>query len=105
MIDKQNKPLIANSTQELQNDSFDREFGVAVVEGLVYNQVTGTLDRMVQPGQELPTSGLNGSIALSYDGSGNLQYIDETIGSTTYRTTLTYDGSNNLTGVSSAVET
>ena len=53
----------------------------------------------------LPTSGNNGSLTFSYDGSGNLQYIDETIGSTTYRTTLTYDGSNNLTGVSSAVET
>lgn len=51
----------------------------------------------------LPTSGNNPSTALSYDVDGNLQYIDETIGSTTYRTTLTYSAGV-LVGVSEAVE-
>jgi hypothetical protein len=69
-----------------------------------YSKFDGDGRVLVNP-DILPTSGNNGSIALSYDGSGNLQYIDETIGSTTYRTTLTYDGSNNLIGVSSVVET
>lgn len=52
---------------------------------------------------KLPTSGNNPSTALSYDVDGNLQYIDETIGSTTYRTTLTYSAGV-LVGVSEAVE-
>ena len=51
----------------------------------------------------LPTEGNNPSTSLSYDIDGNLQYIDETIGATTYRTTLTYT-SGVLTGVSEAVE-
>ena len=46
----------------------------------------------------------NPSTVLSYDGSGNLQYIDQTIGAHVYRTTLTYSGTT-LTGVSAAVQT
>ena len=46
---------------------------------------------------------LNASIALSYDGSGNLQYIDKTIGSTVYRKTLIYS-SNVLQSISSWVQ-
>lgn len=50
-----------------------------------------------------PTDGNNPSTDLSYDVDGNLQYIDETIDGTTYRTTLTYtDGV--LTNISAAVE-
>jgi hypothetical protein len=51
----------------------------------------------------IPTEGNNPSITLSYDIDGNLQYIDETIGAKTYRTTLTYTGGV-LTGVSEVVE-
>lgn len=47
--------------------------------------------------------GGNPSTALSYDVNGDLQYIDETIGTTTYRTTLTYTD-RVLTGISEAVE-
>ena len=46
----------------------------------------------------------NSSIVLSYDGDNNLQYIDEVINGTTYRTTLTYDGGGKLSTISSAVE-
>ena len=101
MIDKQGKPLTANSTQELQNDSFDREFGVAVVEGLVYNQVTGTLDRMVQPGQELPTSGSNASLEVS---TVTTTTIQKTIGTTTYQKTVAKDSSDNSIEVSAWTE-
>ena len=45
----------------------------------------------------------NGSTALSYDANGDLQYVDETIDGTTYRTTLSYT-SRVLSGVSEAVE-
>ena len=93
----------AEQQQNMDNLSFDREFKLNTVENLVYNQKTGKIDRMVQPGQTLPTSGLNPSTALSYDENGDLQYIDETIGTTTYRTTLTYID-RVLTGISAAVE-
>ena len=50
-----------------------------------------------------PTDGNNPSTALSYDVDGNLQYIDETIDGTTYRTTLSYTGGV-LTNISEAVQ-
>lgn len=72
--------------------------------GRVGGVSTGQAFKFVAPiDGGLPTDGNNSSITLSYDGSDNLQYIDETIGGTTYRTTLTYTGGK-LTGVSSAVE-
>lgn len=39
------KPEIEKSEQELFNKSFDREFDVLAVEGLVYNPTTNALDR------------------------------------------------------------
>jgi hypothetical protein len=51
----------------------------------------------------LPTAGNNPSTTLSYDVNGDLQYIDETIGSDTYRTTLTYTA-RVLVGISEAVK-
>ena len=54
-------------------------------------------------GEKLPTSGNNPSTVLSYDGNGDLQYIDETISGTTYRTTLSYTD-RVLTSISEAVE-
>lgn len=93
----------AEQQQNMDNLSFDREFKLNTVEALVYNEKTGKIDRMVQPGQTLPTSGLNPSTVLSYDENGDLQYIDETIGSDTYRTTLTYTA-RVLVGISEAVK-
>jgi len=90
----------SNTEQWALNNSVDREFNVLAVEELVYNPVTGTMDRMVQPGATIPTSGTNPSLVLSYDGSGNLTGIAKTIGTTTYTKTLTYVASV-LTGVSS----
>ena len=54
-------------------------------------------------GEKLPTEGDNPATALSYDVNGDLQYIDETIDGTTYRTTLTYID-RVLSGISAAVE-
>lgn len=95
--------FIQHSEQTVQNSSFDEDFGVSVVEGLVYNPITGQLDRAVQAGQTLPTSGTNPSTVLSYDGNGDLQYITETIGADQYRTTLTY-AARVLTNISAAVK-
>jgi hypothetical protein len=93
----------AKSVQEIWNLGFDTEFNLPVVENLVYNPTTCEMERMVQAGQLLPTDGNNPSTVLSYDIDGNLQYIDETIGVKTYRTTLTYTGGI-LTSISEAVE-
>jgi hypothetical protein len=94
---------IKRSSQNILNDSYDEIFNVLTTESLVYNPVTGVLDRMVQPGATLPTSGTNPSTVLSYTGA-NLTTVTETINGVQYRTTLGYDGSNNLISVSSAVQ-
>lgn len=68
------------------------------------NQTNGNQQTKIKETVPTDSTKNNSSIALSYDGSGNLQYIDETIGTDVYRTTLTYNGSNVLIGVSSAVK-
>ena len=54
------------------------------------NQTDGSQVTKIK--ETVPTDALNNnpSTTLSYDVDGNLQYIDELIGATTYRTTLTY---------------
>lgn len=100
-----NRPLgqTKYSEQNMGNTSFDEDFGVNAVEPVVYNPVTGQLDRMVQPGQTIPTSGTNPSTVLSYDGSGNLQYLDKVINGDTYRKTFTWVAGV-LTNISAAVK-
>lgn len=93
MAQNSNTPGNKDSEQTILNHSFDKDFNVLAVEGLVYNPITGTLDRKSE------VQG-NGSLVLTYDGSGNLETITKTIGTVSYVKTLTYDSSNNLTGVS-----
>jgi hypothetical protein len=69
--------------------SWDPDFEVSVVEGLVYNPVTGTMDRAVQPGQQLPTAGLNASYVLSYNASTELVRVVKTISGTSYTKNVT----------------
>ena len=68
------------------------------------NQTDGSQQAKIK--ETVPTDATknNPSTVLSYDGSGNLQYIDETIGAHVYRTTLSYT-SNVLSGVSAVVQT
>ena len=65
-------------------------------------QTDGTQQAKVK--ETVPTDATknNSSTALLYDGNGDLQYIDETISGTTYRTTLTYTA-RVLVGISAAV--
>ena len=93
-------PGTKNSAQNDVNWSFDEDFGVLATEGLVYNPVTGTMDRLVQPGEALPTAGTNPSLALTYDGSNQVTNIAMTIGGITYNKVLTWVA-NNCTAVSS----
>lgn len=83
----------------MQNWGFDDTFKIPAVETSVFNPITGTLDRMVQPGETLPISGLNPSSVLGYDGNGNMITITKTINSVQYRKTLTYDGTNRITDI------
>lgn len=80
------------SETHIANQSFDETYQVSVSEPLVYNPLTQSLDRLVQPGETLPTSGNNPSLALDYTGN-NLTTITKTINSIQYQKTLTYDGS------------
>lgn len=91
----------AEQQQDMDNLSFDREFRQNTVENLVYNEVTNKLDRMVQPGEMLPTSGLNPSLTLTRDSNGYITQIEMTIGSTTYTKTITRDGNNYIQSISS----
>jgi len=80
------------SEQNMGNTSFDEDFGVNAVENLTFNPISGNLERQTS------IQG-NGSLVLTYDGSGNLTTIQKTISGTNYTKTLTWtDG--NLTEVS-----
>jgi len=41
---------ISKSVQEVSNLSFDEDFNISAIENLVYNPITGEIERMVQPG-------------------------------------------------------
>lgn len=71
---------------------------------LPFKDINGaaTQAQLTEVGQ-LVTTSINSSTALSYDINGDLQYIDETIGTATYRTTLTYTA-RVLVGISEAVK-
>ena len=101
---KQGGDTSAQSVIQILNQSFDQLFQLLVTEGLVYNPVTGKMDRAVQAGQQLPTANLNPSMVLGYDGTGNLETITKTIGIIDYRKTLSYDGTGNLTDISEWVQ-
>jgi len=66
------------------------------------NQTNGTQQTKIKETAPTDATKNNSETDLSYDGDGNLQYIDETIGATVYRTTLTYTAGV-LTNVSPAV--
>lgn len=82
---------------QIANQSFDQQYQLSIVENAVYNPVTQTMDRMVQPGEVLPTSGLNPSLSATQVVDGNTTTITlvETIGTTNYTSTIVI---NNATG-------
>jgi len=94
MPSRQGKPDVSRTEQAVQNWSFDEDFQVLATEGLVYNPVTGNLDRMVQPSGEarFGTNNIDeASSTLTYvgkedkDGVWVIQKIDTSSG-----TTITY---------------
>jgi len=80
--------LINPGTEEKQDD-------------IITQQIDGTQQTKIK--ETIPTDATknNGSFVYTYDGSGNLAQIDQTIGAVTYRKILTYDGSNTLIAMSS----
>lgn len=72
-------------------------------ERLEHAEIDGVHAKKVFPINLPPTAQTNPSTALSYDVNGDLQYIDETIGTDVYRTTLTYN-TRVLVGISAAVK-
>ena len=90
---------VRHTVQNIWNWGFDDDFGLPMVEMLVYNPVTDQMERMTQSDETLPNTGVNPSLVLGYDGSGNLTTITKTINAVQYQKTLTYTA-NVLTGVS-----
>ena len=64
------------------------------------NQTDGTQQTKIKETVPTDTTKVNGSLALTRDGDGNITQIDKLIGATTYRKTLTY-ASGSLSAVSS----
>lgn len=112
-LDKQGRPQTANSPQELQNDSFDPEFRVAVVEMLGVDPDTNTINRAkvnsggqlsIADGFSIPSYDY---IALTYVATGNGVGKIETAtfktggssGTTIATLTLAYNASNEIESV------
>jgi hypothetical protein len=69
----------AKSSQEIDNLGFDTQFNLPVVEALIYNPITGAMDRMTQP---------------SGDSTFSTNHLDD------YTTTsVTYIGQEDASGV------
>jgi len=71
-------------------------------ENMVYQPSTDTIERMVQPGNEIPTSGNNPSLSIAEATVGTVTTttIQKTIGATTYEQTIEEDSSDNSVEVS-----
>lgn len=78
---------VKQQSQDIDNLGLDRDFNVPFRENFVYNPATDQLDRMVQPGNEIPTAGNNPIIKLYTNASGELVKVEKIIGSTTYTKT------------------
>lgn len=74
---KANNDITRNTVTKIANQSFDETYQVSVVEPLVYNPTTGTLDRMTQP---------------SGDSRFNTSDIDEASNTVTYIGKMDADG-------------
>ena len=83
---------LTKTLQYMENMSFDPDHEVLTRIPLTLNPVSGALERStaIQGNQ---------SMALTYDGSGNLTQLDKTIGAVTYRKTFTWD-TGRLTAIS-----
>jgi len=92
---RQGKPITYQTPQELQNQSFDRDYQVNVVESMTVNPVTGNIERPVAI-----QGNASISITESVLGSVTTKVITKTIGSTSYQKTITQDSSDNSVSVS-----
>jgi len=92
---RQGKPITYQTPQELQNQSFDRDYQVNVVEGMTVNPVTGAMER---------PSAIKGNASISVSevtvGTITTQTITKTIGSVSYVKTVATDSSDNSVTIS-----
>jgi len=79
---RQGKPITYQTPQELQNQSFDRDYQVNVVEPVVYNPVTESLDRMVQPATSISQETLNSLVETLQELTTRLTAIAATVANT-----------------------
>jgi hypothetical protein len=96
---KANNDITRNTVTKIANQSFDETYQVSVVEPVVFNPTTGTLDRMTQPFGDksvYATSDIDEASAtvtyigkMNADGAWMVQKIDTTSGTAfTYATEL-----------------
>lgn len=89
---------VSKDIQDIANLGLDRDYNVPMFIAYVHNPVTDELDRMVQPGNELPTAGNNGSsVFTGFTSSGDDLTQTKTISGTDYQRTFTWTGSNPYT--------
>lgn len=92
---RQGKPITYQTPQELQNQSFDRDYQVNVVESMTVNPVTGNIERPVAI-----QGNASISITESVLGSVTTKMITKTIGTDTYTKTIAINSSDNSVTVS-----
>jgi len=92
---RQGKPITYQTPQELQNQSFDRDYQVNVVEGMTVNPVTGAMER---------PSAIQGNASISVSevtvGTVTTKTLTKTIGSVSYVKTVATDSSDNSVTIS-----
>lgn len=82
---------VKQQSQDIDNLGLDRDFNVPFRENFVYNPATDQLDRMVQPGNEIPTEGNNPVVEYDYTDPTSI-VLTKTIGSDTYQQTISIVG-------------
>lgn len=82
---------VSKDIQDIANLGLDRDYNVPMSIGYVYNPTTDKVDRMVQPGNEIPTEGNNPVVEYDYTDPTSI-VLTKTIGSDTYQQTISIVG-------------
>lgn len=83
---------VSKDIQDIANLGLDRDYNVPMAINYVHNPVTDQVDRMVQPGNEIPTAGNNPVLVINSSDPNNV-VLTKTIGVNDYQQTIQTSGS------------